>query len=40
MSVATAARSRWPGWVSAYAVLGVVDDLLELAGVVAAGRPR
>ncbi|GAA2469190.1 hypothetical protein [Terrabacter carboxydivorans] len=24
------ARSRWPGWVLAHPVLGVVDDLLEL----------
>ncbi|TQM57837.1 hypothetical protein [Humibacillus xanthopallidus] len=24
------ARSRWPGWVSAHPVLGVVEDLLEL----------
>ena len=24
------ARSRWPSWVSAYPVLGVVEDLLEL----------
>ncbi|TQM63812.1 hypothetical protein [Humibacillus xanthopallidus] len=24
------ARSRWPGWVSAHPVLGVVGDLLEL----------
>lgn len=28
--VLAAARSRWPGWVSAHPVLGVVEDLLEL----------
>ena len=28
--VLAAARSRWPGWVSAHPVLAVVDDLLEL----------
>jgi hypothetical protein len=30
--VLAAARSRWPGWVSAHPVLGVVEDLLELPG--------
>jgi len=28
--VLATARSRWPGWVSANTVLGVVEDLLEL----------
>ena len=28
--VLAAARSRWPGWVSAHPELGVVEDLLEL----------